>query len=150
VVTICCALFTSRSGKADGVRLMLAMRANKFLGRHFNSQIDYIVAVIFQNNLDEIFPDIVHVALHRGENDFGALFGVAFFHELLKMAHGGLHRFGRLQHFGDNQLVVVEQASRLRPSQPSADRSRYRADRSAFFPLAIQIGNRPSFEPSRM
>ena len=36
---------------------------------------------------------------------------VGFLHELLEVIHGGFHRFGGLQHFSDDQFVVVEQAA---------------------------------------
>ena len=65
-----------QTGEPDGVGLMLAVRADQIFGRHFDAQIDHVVAVVLQNDLDEIFPDVVHVALHRRENHLGALFRV--------------------------------------------------------------------------
>ena len=51
------------------------------------------------------------VALDGGEHHFGAAFGGGLLHELLEMIDRGLHRFGRLQYFGDDQLVVIEKPS---------------------------------------
>ena len=64
----------------------------------------------------------------------------ALLHELLEMVHAGLHRFGRLQHFRDDQLVVVEEP----PDFGHAGHQRAIDDverRGAFRALAIQIGN---------
>ena len=56
------------------------------------------------------------------------------------MIDGGLHRFGRLQHFGDDQLVVVEQAAHLgHPGHQRAVDDVQR--RRAFLPLEVEVGN---------
>src|SRR6185437_9265760 len=77
----------------------------------FDAEVDHVVAVIFEDDLDEIFADVVDVALHGGENHLSALLRVRLLHELLEMAHGGFHCFGGLKDFGDDQLVVVEEAT---------------------------------------
>ena len=136
--------FYQQAGKADGVGLMFAMGANQFLGRNFDAEVDHVVAVIFQNDLDEIFADVVDVALHRGEHYFGALFGVGFLHELFEMADGGFHGFGGLQNFGDDQLVVVEQPADFGHSghQRAVDDVERRV---AFGAFAIEIVNQAVF-----
>ncbi|MNC57588.1 hypothetical protein D3C75_1072630 [compost metagenome] len=40
-----------------------------------------------------------NLALHRG---------LVLLHKLLQMADRGLHHFSALQHFSDNQLIVVK------------------------------------------
>ena len=132
--------FHQQAGKADGVGLMLLVRADQIFGRNFDAEIHHVVAVVFQDDLDEIFADVVDVALHRGENHLGALFGVGFLHELLEMIDGGLHRFGGLQHFGDDQLVVVEQPADFGHS--GHQRAVDDVERGhAFGELAIEIGD---------
>ena len=88
--------------------MVFAVRANQFFGRNFDAQIDHIVAVVLENDLDQILADIVHVAFDRGEHHFGALFGVGLLHELFEVANRRFHRFGGLQDLRDNQLIVVE------------------------------------------
>jgi hypothetical protein len=88
---------------------MLAAGVDQLLRRHLDAQIDHLVAVVRKNNLDQVLADIVHVAFDRGEQHLAARGRVGLFHVLLQMRHCGLHRLGRLQHFGDDQLVVVEQ-----------------------------------------
>ena len=65
---------------------------------------------------------------------------VGLLHELLEVVHRGLHRLGRLQHFGDDQLVVVEQPAdfgHARHQRTVDDVER----RGAFGALAVQIGD---------
>ncbi len=136
--------FHQQARKADGVRLVFAMRANQFLGRHLDAEIDHVVAVVFQNDLDQILADVVHVALHRGQHHLGALFGVGLFHELLEVAHRRLHRFGGLQHFRDDQLVVVEQPAHFgHPGHQRAVDDVQR--RNTFLKFAIQIVDQAVF-----
>ncbi len=145
VVTICCALFTSRPERPIASGLMLAVRADQIFGRHFDAQIDHVVAVVLQNDLDEIFADVVHVALHRGQNHLRALLHVsAFSMNCFEVADGGLHRFGGLQHFGDDQFVVVEEPADF----GHAGHQRAVDDverRGAFGELAVQIVDQAVF-----
>ncbi len=144
VVTICCALFTSKPGEADRVRLVLAVRADQIFGRNFDAEIDHVVAVVLENDLDQILADVVHVALHRGEHHLGALFGVGLLHELFEMVDGGLHGFGGLQHFGDDQLVVVEKPADF--GHPGHQRAVDDVERrDAFGALAIEIVDQAVF-----
>ncbi len=103
--------FHQQAAQADGVRLMMLEGADQIFRRHLDAEVDHVIAIVLQDDLDEVFADVVDIALHRGENHFAALGDVGLFHELLEMAHRGLHRFGRLQHFGDDQLVGVEKAA---------------------------------------
>ena len=93
-----------------------------------------------EDDLDQVLADVVDVALHRGEDDLAARRGVGLLHELLEVVDRGLHRFGRLQHFGDDQLVVVEQPADLghaRHQRPVDDVER----RGAFGALAVEVGD---------
>ena len=78
------------------------MGTNQFLGGNFDAEIDHVVAVIFQDDLDEIFADVVDVAFYRREHYFCALLGVGFLHELFEVTDRGFHGFGGLQDFGDD------------------------------------------------
>ena len=42
------------------------------------------VAVVAQDDLDQVLADIVHVALHGGEHDLAARRRVGLLHELLR------------------------------------------------------------------
>src|SRR5208283_572425 len=56
-----------------------------------------------------VFPDVVHIALHRRQHHLAALRGVRLLHELFQVAHRRLHRFRRLQHLRHNQLIRIKQ-----------------------------------------
>ena len=47
------------------------------------------------------------------EDDLASRRRVGLLHELLQVGHASLHRLGRLQHFGHDQLVVIEQPADL-------------------------------------
>ncbi len=92
---------------------MLEIRLDQRFGRHLDTQIDHLIAVVGENDLHQVFADIMHVALHGRQNDLAArracALPAALLHELLQMIHRGLHGLRRLQHFRHDQLVVIEQ-----------------------------------------
>ncbi len=92
---------------------MLAERLDEFLGRHLDAEIDDAVAVVAENNLDQVLADVVNVALDRRENNFALGRALGLLHVRFEMRDRGLHRLGRLQNFGDDHLVGVEQAPDL-------------------------------------
>jgi hypothetical protein len=55
----------------------------------------------------------VHVALDGGEHDAAAGGALRPLHELLQVAHRGLHGLGGLEHLGHDELIVVEEAADL-------------------------------------
>ena len=120
------------------------MRFDQILGRNFDAEIDDVIAVVFQDNFDEILPDVVNVALHRGENHLGALFRVGLFHELFEMVHGGLHGFGGLQHFGDDQFIGIEQAAHFGHSGHQRTVDDFER-RDTFLALAIEVVDQSVF-----
>ena len=64
------------------------------------------IAVVGENDLDQVLADVVNVALHGSQHDLAARRGVGLLHELFQMIDRGLHGFGRLQHFGHDQFVA--------------------------------------------
>ena len=106
--------FHQQPGQSDSVRLVLLIRLDQLFRRNLDSQIHDVIAVVFQDDLDKIFSNVVNVALHCGQHDFSALGRVRLFHELLEMAHCGFHGFGRLQNFRDDQFIGVEEPPHFR------------------------------------
>src|SRR6266446_102667 len=88
---------------------MLAERANEFLGRYLDAEVYDPVTVVAEDNFDQVFADIVHVTLDGRENYFPASRRLGLLHVRFEMSDRGLHRLRRLQHFGDDHLVRVEQ-----------------------------------------
>ncbi len=97
----------------DQVRAVLAMGLDQVLGRHLDAQVDDAEAVVAEDDLDQVLPDVVHVALDGGEHDRPLVGALALLHEGLEVRDRRLHRLGRLQHLGHDQLVVVEEAAHL-------------------------------------
>ena len=132
-----CALH-QQSGKADRVGLVFVEGLHQLVGRHLDAQIDHLVAVVREDDLHQVLADIVHVALHRGQDHLAARLRFRALHELLEVAHGGLHGFGRLQHLRHNQLIVVKQPADLvhaHHQRPVDDVER----RGTFGALAVEI-----------
>jgi hypothetical protein len=67
------------------------------------------VAVVGQDDVDEVFADVVHVALDGGQHDFALGLALDFFHVRLEMSHRRLHRLGALQHERQLHLPGAEQ-----------------------------------------
>ena len=93
----------------DRVRLVRLVGAHELVGRHLDAEIDHPIAVVAEDDLDQVLADVVHVALDGGEDDRALVRRLVLLHVRLEIADGGLHRLGRLQHLGDDQLVGVEQ-----------------------------------------
>ena len=133
-----------QAGEPDGIRRVLAVSLDELLGRNFDPQIDDAITVVTENDLDQILADIVHVALHGGQNDLAARGAFGLLHECFEVTDRGFHGFGRLQHFRDNQLVVVEQAADF--SHALHERAIDDVEwRGAFGALAVQICDQALF-----
>ncbi len=120
--------------------MMFAPRLNQRVGRNLDAEVDHAIAVVGENDLDQILADVVDVALHRSQHDLAARRGVGLLHELFQMIDGSLHGFGRLQNFGHDQLIQVEQAADFghachQWSVDDVERVR------AFLPLQLQVGD---------
>ena len=77
-----------------------------------------LVAVVREDDVDEVLPDVVDVALHRRQHDGAAPAGLVLLHVRFEVRDGGLHRLGRLQY--ERQLHLTggkEVADGLHPRQ---------------------------------
>ena len=41
------------------------------LNRLFDAEVDHLVAVIGEDDVNQIFANVMHVAFHRGDQEFG-------------------------------------------------------------------------------
>ena len=80
-----------------------------FVDADLDAEVDDLVAIVGQNNVDEVLADVVDVTLHGGEHDPAATTLVGLFHEGLEVGHGHLHRLGTLQHEGQLHLAGREE-----------------------------------------
>ena len=61
-----------QAGEPDGVGLVVAIRGDELFGRHLDPEVDHPVAVVGEDDLDQVLADVVHVALHGGQHDRAA------------------------------------------------------------------------------
>ncbi len=86
--------------------------------RHLDAEVPHLVAVVGQDDVDQVLADVVHVALDRAEHDPALAAGVGLLHVRLEVGHRRLHRLGRLQHERQLHLAGGEQlADHLHPVQ---------------------------------
>ena len=99
-----------QAAHADRVGLVFLLRLQNVVDRLLDAEIDDLVAVVRQNDVDEILADVVHVAFdgrqhHRAFGGRAAL----LLHERFEKTHRRFHRFGRLQHERQLHLAAAEE-----------------------------------------
>ena len=105
-----------QAAHGDAISLMLLLGLNDRLDALLDAEIDHLVAIIGEDDIDEILADVMHVALHRGDQKLTlavalliALGILLFLHVGLKKSNRGFHRFGALQHEGQLHLAGAKQ-----------------------------------------
>ena len=92
----------------DGVGLVLLGGRDHLVDADLDAEVDDVVAVVGQDDVDQVLPDVVHVALDGGEHHGALAALVRLLHVRLQEGHRGLHRLGRLQHEGELHLARGE------------------------------------------
>ena len=77
--------------------------------RHLDAEIDHPIAVVGQDDIDQVLADVVYVPLHRGEHDGAFFLALDALHERFEMCDSGLHGLGALQHERKLHLAGAEQ-----------------------------------------
>ncbi len=113
--------------------------------RHLDAEVDNRVAVVSEDDLHQVLPDVVDISLHGGEENFPFGGGLRFLHERLQVRHRGLHRLGRLQHLRHDQLIVVEQAAHL--IHPGHQGAVDDLERGGLLELGVQVVDQPVLRP---
>ena len=85
-------------GHADHVGVVLFGCGDDVGDRLLDAEVDHVVAVVREDDVDEVLADVVHVAAHGREHDLALARGVRLLHVRLEQRDGGLHHLGRLQH----------------------------------------------------
>jgi hypothetical protein len=102
----------------DRVGLVRLRRLQDGRQRLLDAEVDHAVAVVGQDDVDEVLADVVDVALDRGQHDRAPLAALDPLHQRLQVGHRLLHRLGRLEHERQLHLAGAEQlADRLHPVQ---------------------------------
>ncbi len=77
--------------------------------RLLDAEVEDGVAVVGQDDVDEVLADVVNIALDGGQDDLALALALDFFHERFEVGDGGLHRLGALQHERQLHLPAAEQ-----------------------------------------
>ena len=106
-------LFTKRPLMPERVGLVFFERAQHLVDADLDAEVEDLVAVVGEDDVDEVLADVVHVALHGGEHDAPAPALVALLHVGLEVGDRRLHRLGALQDEGELHLARREQVADL-------------------------------------
>ena len=82
------------------------------VARLLDAEIDDLVAVVGEDDVDEVLADVVDVALDRGEHDRALLLRAGLLlHLRLEIGDGGLHDSGGIEHGRQLHLARAEQVA---------------------------------------
>ena len=103
---------------AEGVGPVLLGGGDHLGDAHLDAEVDHLVAVVGEDDVDQVLADVVDVALDRGQHDRALAALVGLLHVGLEVGDGRLHGLGRLEHEGQLHLAGGEEvAHRLHPGQ---------------------------------
>ena len=74
-----------------------------------DAEVEDGVAVVGEDDVDEVFADVVDVALDGGEDDLALGLALDLLHELFEVGDGGLHGLGGLEDEGELHLAGAEE-----------------------------------------
>ena len=100
--------FTSRPLMPMASALCSSAAGDHLVDADLDPEVDHLVAVVGQDDVDQVLPDVVDVALDRGQHDGALAALVRLLHVRLEEGHRRLHRLGRLQHEGQLHLARGE------------------------------------------
>jgi hypothetical protein len=95
--------------EADRVGLVLPEGFNDGADRLLDADVEDLVAVVGQDDVNQVLADVVHVALDGGEHDLALLLALHSLHEGFELRHGHLHDLGALEHERQLHLARAEQ-----------------------------------------
>ena len=95
---------------------MLFGCSNDLCSRHHDAKVHDFKVVALKNNRDNVLANVVHVALHRGENHFALGLGLTagcllFLYVRHQVGHGCLHNASRLNHLGKKHLALRKEVA---------------------------------------
>ena len=96
---------------------MLAGRFKDFLAANHDAQIDHVKAITLQNDANDVFANIVHIALYRGHQDLtcclilGTEAQFFLFHVRQKVSNGLLHHASGFHHLRQEHFARAKQVT---------------------------------------
>ena len=104
----------NQSGQADDVGVMFARGVEYLLARHHHAHVYYFKVIALQHHGDDVFADVMHIALHRRHHDFAlglVVAGTQFFRFDVRhqMRHRLLHHACGFHHLWQKHFACAEQ-----------------------------------------
>ena len=103
----------NQARQPDNIGLLFDGGFQDLIARHHYAEIDNLVVIALQHHADDIFADVVHVALYRRQHDF-AVAAARLFAGLnigFKVSDRLLHHARRLHHLRQEHLPFAEQVA---------------------------------------
>ena len=88
---------------------MLLRGFDDHVARLLDAEINHAKTVVGENDVHQIFSDVVDISLYRGQHDSALLRAGFFFHLGLEIGHGCLHHARRVEHRGQLHFARAEQ-----------------------------------------
>src|ERR1039457_345647 len=107
-----------KATEADEIGFLCRGALEDFFTGNHHAEVDDLVVPAGQDDADDVFADVVHVALDGGENDFslrlgdlarGNKRGLLGLHEGREVSHGLLHDAGGFDHLGQKHFAGAEE-----------------------------------------
>ena len=103
----------NQPGKTNQIRIHFARGPEDFIRRDHHAKIDNFVVITLQHHANDVFADVVYVALHGGDDHFtvtGALL-FAGFDKGFQIRHRLLHDAGGFHHLRQEHFPFTEQVA---------------------------------------
>ncbi|MBV6410709.1 MAG: hypothetical protein GAKPKEKM_01531 [Rhodocyclaceae bacterium] len=101
------------AGQADRIGVVLARGSEDLVGGDHHAEVDHLVVVAGEHHADDVFADVVHVALDGGHDDLAlrgrAAGGLLRLDEGQQVGHRLLHDARRLHHLRQEHLAGAEE-----------------------------------------
>ncbi len=98
-----------QTGHTDGVGFLFLRGFEDVGDRLLDAEVEDGVAVVGEDDVDEVFADVMDVSFDGREDDSAFARAFDFFHEGFEMCDGGLHRLGGLEDEGELHLAGAEE-----------------------------------------
>ena len=98
-------------GEANQVSIHFARGLEDFIRRDHHAKVDNLVVIALQHHADDVLADVVHVALHGGDDHFAVAgaFLFAGFDKRFQVRHGLLHHARGFHHLRQEHFALAEQ-----------------------------------------
>ena len=103
---------SNQTRQTNHVNALLTGLAHYLLGRHHHAHVYHLIAVASHDHTHDVLTNVMHVALHRGQQHLAALTrsrAALLLDIRLQNTHSLLHRARRLHHLRQEHLALAKQ-----------------------------------------